>query len=212
MIRNVWKTSILNALGFVQINLFEAGLRQDAIDRCFADAVHRCVQRSNSPSRRQTDGTDCVNVRLIHRRNVGAVCQQNNLSFRDGLVEVETRNLFAGIDAFDDTGIMGRQDLASGAPIGFETVVAGRIVRGRDHDARVALEITNGEREFRRRTRFREEIDLEPMCRQDGRGQLSEFERSMPSISRDDGSHAMRHVIQQFRFGDSLHVDSQPVC
>ncbi len=90
------------------------------------------------------------------------------------------------LDAGDDRGVVGRQDLAAVAEVALEAVVVGRVVAGGDDDAGVGAEMPDGEAELRRGARAVEQPRLAAEGAP-GRGdRLGERAREVPDVVGDD--------------------------
>ena len=69
--------------------------------------------------------------------------------------------------------------------INLVAIVVRRVVAGRDHDARARAQMTDGEREFRRRARTFEDAGITAIFRGSLRSQLGKLFREMPRIVGD---------------------------
>ena len=126
--------------------------------------------------------------------------QQRQLAVEEGLVHFGTDALREGrlIDFHlfhrgdlahfgDDILVMRRDDLGAVLPEYLVAVVFLGIVRCRNHDARLALEIADGEAQFRRRPDIVEDIDMDVIGHQHAGRDLGEQLAVVPAVVGDDG-------------------------
>ena len=156
-----------------------------------------------------------------HRRDVGVVDLAPRPE-RSSRRSIPCENGFSGISRSEAALTQSMIPSSSGGTtwpprgaIALEAVVRGRIVRRGDHDAGIAAQVPDGEREQGGGPGLGEEVDLEPRRGQDPGAQLGEFRRVVAAVAGDHARLgrvlplAARHVIGQAAgaFGDRPLVE-----
>jgi len=95
------------------------------------------------------------------------------------------------LDALYDQLVVRGRHLRAVVPVGFVAVVFRRVVARGDHDARVGLEVADGEGKLGRRPERAEEVGLDSVGREDTGGDLGEGIRVMPGIVGDAGRETL---------------------
>ncbi len=156
----------------------ESGLFENGHDRDGSDALKRCVESLESIGVQFEaivgDGTGIEDGELVCLIDFGS--EPGDLSIGDSLFVVEPGDRGAIGDAIDDSLIVRRQDLSAVGPVGFEAIVAGRVVRGGDDDTGDAVEESDGKRQSGSGSVAVEFEDVESVSCEGGGGQPGEFQ------------------------------------
>ena len=165
-----------------------------------ADAVHRGVDDPDVAGLRDRLADDGLDVGVVH-----LLADEDDRAVLDAVVEGLLGDLAVGgdLDAVDDAGVVGRDDLAAGRGVALEAVVGRGVVRRGDHDPGVAFQVTDGEGEQGSRAELGEEVDLEPGRGEHPAQQRGELGGVVAGVAGDDarpggvGPLRLRDVVGQ---------------
>ena len=140
MVRNVGEVAIRCAVWFKDGNPIKTGGLQKFIDRRFSHTMQRRKDGFQIATSREAQLEHRINVRIVD-------CFADNFdsSIGDRFVEIRGRYVGRFVDFLHDALVVRSDDLAAVIPVSLESVIGWRIVRGGNHDADVAVQMSHGE-------------------------------------------------------------------
>jgi hypothetical protein len=145
---------------------------QNRTHRRRADAMQRRVDDFQVPGTRAA-----LRDHGLDKRCVALFGAEHNAAVGNSRLKIDSPDLLDVHHTVDHRLVMGRQDLAASRPVDFDSIVAGRIVTGRHHDAARALLVPHEERQFGRAAVIVQEVHAEARRHHDAGAQFGKMTR-----------------------------------
>ena len=179
------EVAVGNGLGLDDVDVGESETSQHGGNQLDAGAVERSVDNLDVVALLDAFGVQHVLFDFLHESFVDLGADGDDAALAAVPFDIVERLDF--LHFVDDAGVMWRHKLAAVVPVGFVAVVFLGVVRGGEHDARLAFEVADGEREFRGGAYVVEEIYRKAIGGKHVGCNLGELAAMVAAVVRDGG-------------------------